>query len=171
MKEVHVTVDSYKFLPPKLAEVFAEWPLAEPAPPPWTPVKRPLSQLKLGFVTTAGIYDSRVDIPFDVQGELENPFWGDPSYRAIPRDIPRTGIGTSHLHINNDPLREDLNIAVPLDAAEQAIAEGAIADVADQNYSVMGYQPDTSEWRRRSVPLMAGEFRSRAVDILVLTPV
>lgn len=166
-----MAVDSYKFLPPKLAEIFKEWPMPQASSTPWTPVRRPVSDLRLGFVTTAGVYDARVDKPFDIERERANPFWGDPTYRTIPRDVPRANIGTSHLHINNEPLQEDINTVIALDAAEQAVAEGLIADVAAEHYSVMGYQPDTTEWRRTYVPQMAATFRENAVDVVMLTPV
>lgn len=163
-------VDSYKWLPSRLAELYQGWPSQHAAEVPFTPLPRPLAELRLALVTTAGVYVRGLEAPFDQERERREPTWGDPSYRHIPRETPRSGIGASHLHLNNAPLQRDLNVVLALDAAEQASADGLIGDVAETHYSLMGYQLDTSEWENRYVPQLAAELRDEQVDAVLITP-
>jgi hypothetical protein len=48
---------------------------------------------------------------------------------------------------------------------------GIIGSLAPRNFSFMGYQPDTTEWRERYAPEVAGKLRDDAVDGVILTPV
>jgi D-proline reductase (dithiol) PrdB len=164
-------VDSYKWLPRRLAEVVRAWRAERLEPIPWAPLPRPLEELRLCLVTTAGIYVEGRELPFDAERERREPTWGDPSYRTIPRDAPRQGIAASHLHVNNDFVRRDINVALPLDHAEVAVADGLIASLAATHYSFMGFQLDTGEWERRYAPEVAERMRAEQVDVALLTPV
>jgi D-proline reductase (dithiol) PrdB len=166
-----MAVDSYRWLPRSIAELYRSWSADPPASVPFTPLARALSDLTTALVTTAGIYVEGRDAPFDAERERREPAWGDPSYRVIPRDAPRTGIGASHLHVNNDFVQGDLNVALPLDHAEDAVADGRLHDVAPSHYSFMGYQPDTAEWEQRYAPEVAERMRDEGVDVALLTPV
>jgi hypothetical protein len=61
---------------------------------PWTPVRKPLAECTVAFVSSAGV-SLRSQPPFDQAGERRNPWWGDPSYRLIPR---ATRTEDTHLH-------------------------------------------------------------------------
>lgn len=163
-------VDSYRWLPRRLQEMYRAWPAERREPIPWTPLAAPLPELTLGLVTSAGLYVKGHEPPFDTQREVREPTWGDPSYRTIPRNAPREGIGASHMHVNNEFVRRDLNVALPLDHAEEARADGLIGEVADLHYSFMGYQLDTGEWERRYAPEAAERMRADGVDVALLTP-
>jgi D-proline reductase (dithiol) PrdB len=166
-----VPVDSYRYLPRSLAALIRAWPAERREPIPFTPLPAPLSQLTLALVTTAGVFVEGRDPPFDAERERREPTWGDPSFRVIPRDAPRAGIGASHLHVNNDFVRADLNVALPLDHAERALADGLLGGVAERHYSFMGFQLDTGEWERRYAPEAAERMRSDGVSVALLTPV
>jgi D-proline reductase (dithiol) PrdB len=166
-----MAVDSYRWLPRSLAEVVRAWPAERLEPIPWSALPAPLPELKLALVTTAGIHVEGREAPFDQERERREPAWGDPSYRTIPRDAPREGIGASHLHVNNDFVRRDINVALPLDHAESALSAGLIGGLADSHYSFMGFQLDTAEWERRYAPEAAERMRSAGVDVALLTPV
>src|SRR5919197_1054734 len=72
----------------------------------WTPLRRPLSGATVSLVSTAGI-SLKGDPPFDAEGERRNPWWGDPSYRVIPRTAIESEITVSHLHIETAYIHED----------------------------------------------------------------
>jgi D-proline reductase (dithiol) PrdB len=165
-----LTIDSYRWLPRSLAGLYQEWPMKRIEPVPFTPVSRPLSEIKLGLVTTAGVYVEGQDEGFDVDRERREPTWGDPSYREIPRSVERRGIGASHLHVNNDPVRRDLNVVLPLDHAESAVAVGQLGALADTHYSLLGYQLDMTTWETETAPRVAEGLVSQAVDAAVITP-
>lgn len=166
-----MAVDSYRWLPRSIAELYRNWADEQPASVPFAPLQGPLADLTMALVTTAGVYVEGRDAPFDADRERREPSWGDPSYRLIPRDAPRSGIGASHLHVNNDFVRADLNVALPLDHAHDAVADGRLGDVASSHYSFMGYQPDTTEWEERYAPEVAERMRAEGVGVALLTPV
>jgi D-proline reductase (dithiol) PrdB len=165
-----MTVDSYRWLPRSLADIYRKWPLERIEPLPWTPLPEPLSTCKLALVTTAGVYVEGHEPAFDVERERREPTWGDPTHRTIPSDAPRQEIGTSHLHVNNEFVRADLNVVLPLDAAEAALAAGRIGALAETHYSLLGYQLDTTVWETQTAPHVAELLRHDGVNVALLTP-
>jgi D-proline reductase (dithiol) PrdB len=165
-----MTVDSFKYLPRSIAAYYQTLVVQKADPIPWTPLAKPLAECRLAAVTTAGIYDKGRDSPFDAEREQREPMWGDPTYRRIPGDIRQEQIGASHLHINNRDLLADVNTVLPLDRLAELEAEGVIGSLAESNYSFMGYQPNTTEWRERYGPEVAGLLKDEAVDAVLLAP-
>ena len=66
---------------------------------PWTPLAKPLRECRVALVSTAGLA-LHGDTPFDQEGERRNPWWGDPSYRVLPRDTRTGDVRSYHLHID-----------------------------------------------------------------------
>jgi len=164
-------VDSYKWLPPSLKGYFQNMAVPAPESMPCAPWSKPLSEAKVALVTTAGINARGVEPPFDYEREQHEPMWGDPTYRVIPRDVRQEQIQTGHLHINNDDIAEDVNVALPLQRMIELEREGVIGALAETNYSFMGYMPDTREWRERYAPEVARKLKEERVDGVILTPV
>lgn len=164
-------VDSYKWLPPSLKGYFEAMQVAAAAVPPWTPVVRPLSELRIALVTTAGINVRGLEAPFDYEGERQRPNWGDPTYRMLPRDLRQEQVQSGHLHINNEDIDRDVNVALPITRMLELEAAGVIGSLAQTNYSFMGYQPDTTEWRETYAPEVARHMTAEGVDAVLLTPV
>ena len=121
-------------------------------------------------MSTAGI-SLKGDPPFDAEGERRNPWWGDPSYRVIPRTASESEITVSHLHIETAYIYEDLNVALPLRRLEELEAEGLIRRSAPSHSSFMGYLLDPSEFLKTSSPAIVGQMRHEGVDIAVFVPV
>lgn len=166
-----MTVDSYKWLPPSLKGYFANMQIETPAEIPWAPLGKPLSEARIALVTTAGISVRGVEAPFDYDREQTNPGWGDPAYRMLPRDLRQEQVQTGHLHINNDDIDADVNVVFPVSRMLELEAAGVIGSLAPANYSFMGYQPDTTEWRERYAPEVAQRMKDDRVDGVLLTPV
>jgi len=163
-------VDSFKYLPRSIAAYYQTIRVDRADPIAWTPLSKPLSECRFGLVTTAGIYDKERDPPFDAERETREPMWGDPTYRGIGRDVVRGQIGASHLHINNRDILADVNIVLPVDRFAELEEQGVVGSLAAETYSLMGYQPNTSEWRERYGPEVAGLLKDEAVDAVLLTP-
>ncbi len=164
-------VDSYKWLPPSLKVYFANMAIPAPDGVPWAPFTTQLSEARIALVTTAGINVRGVEPPFDYDREWDHPMWGDPTYRTLPWDLRQDQVQAGHLHINNDDLDRDVNIALPVHRMLDLEAEGVIGSLAPRNFSFMGYQPDTTEWRERYAPEVAAKLAEDAVDGVLLTPV
>jgi len=169
-----MAIDSYKWLPGSLANYYKALPLQKAEPMPWTPLAKPIEECRFSLVTTAGLYVKGKQPPLDLDGERKNPFWGDPTYRAIPRNVKQEEIGVAHLHINNADLEADVNIALPVYRFLELEAAGEIGSLAPTHYSFMGYQgypPNSHEWENRYGPEMAARMKEEGVDAVLLTPV
>ncbi|MCL4869861.1 MAG: hypothetical protein KJ063_12910 [Anaerolineae bacterium] len=166
-------VDSFAFLP-RLISTFYQSVEREPELPiPWTPVTRPLAQTIFGLITSAGLYHAPTQPPFDMEREQAEPTWGDPTFRAIPGDVPRQEIAASHLHLNTTDLLADINIQLPLDRFRELAEAGEIGGVARVGYSFMGYQgypPDAAAWQNEYGPQVAGLLKAEGVTAVLLTP-
>jgi len=165
-----MTVDSFKWLSPALADYYKGLPIQREEVP-WTPLAKPLSECRFSLLTTAGIYLKGKQPSFDLDRERREPLWGDPSYRPIPRDVRQEEIGVAHLHINTSDIEADINIALPVHRFLELEQAGEIGSLAPTSYSVMGFQQNTDEWRDTYGPEIARRMKEEAVDVAFLTPV
>jgi D-proline reductase (dithiol) PrdB len=165
-----MAVDSFKYLPRSIAAYYQTLVVQKADPIPWTPLAKPLSECRIAAITTAGIYNKDTDSPFDAEREKREPMWGDPTYRRIARDIRQERIGASHLHLNLRDMLADFNTVLPLHRLAELEAEGVIGSLAEANYSFMGYQPNTTEWRERYGPEVAGLLKDEGVDAALIAP-
>jgi len=166
-----MSVDSFRWLPGGIAAYYRGLPLQKVEPIPWTPLAKPIEKCRFALVTTAGLYMKDRDPSFDLDGERRNPFWGDPSYRVIPREVRQEEIGVAHLHINPADLLADMNVVLPVQRFLELEAAGKIGALAPSHYSFMGYQPDNSEWENRYAPEVARRMKDEGVEAALLTPV
>jgi hypothetical protein len=137
----------------------------------WAPFEKRLAEARIALLTSAGIYLKRSQPSFDLEREQANPEWGDPSWRAIPSAAADADLGVAHLHINDEDLRADPEIALPRQLLSKLAEEGVIGSAAAEHASVMGYQDRTlREWRDRTAPELVAHLRDQAADGLILAP-
>lgn len=172
-----MSIDDYRYLPRSIAASYEQAPVQRAAVIPFTPLRQPLNETRFALATTAGIWDTAKDAPFDYERERREPWWGDPSYRVIRRDTRQEQIGAGHLHLNNDDLLTDVNIALPIERFKELEAAGTIGSLADSSYSFMGFQGrrpdgsgDTGAWEQRSGPEVARQMLAEGVQAVLLTP-
>lgn len=165
-------VDSWRFLPPRLAKLLRARIDASPVVTdiPFAPLRTPLARARIALLSTAGI-SVPPDPPFDMETERVNPLWGDPSWRAIPAATRKGGVEINHLHIDTGYALRDLNVALPLERLGELVAAGEVGAVAPTHYSLMGYQLDQSEQLATSAPAIAARMREEGVDGALLAPV
>ena len=134
------TVDSYRYLSGMSKRMVKNWiKLENPRPIPWTPLPRPLSECTVALISTAGLA-LKTDAPFDQEGERRNPWWGDPSYRVLPRTATEADVESHHhLHIDPSFARRDLNCLFPILRLNELAEAGVIGRAASRHYSFMGY--------------------------------
>jgi hypothetical protein len=121
-------------------------------------------------ITTAGIV-SREGIPIDQQGERDNPWWGDPSWRRLDRDVTEADVHICHLHIDRAPIEEDLDVALPLRRLTELAEHGVIGEVSPNHYSIMGYILDAGDLTTKTAPELASALSGDEVDLVLLVPV
>ena len=139
--------------------------------PVWAPFEKPLSEATIAVLSSAGIFLRDTQESFDAEREKREPSWGDPSWRAIPRDVSQDRIDSAHLHINTEHVKRDVGVALGLRALAALEADAVIGRLATENYSVMGFQERGCEvWQSKTGPEIADRLRDAEVDALLLAP-
>jgi hypothetical protein len=167
-----MTVDSFKYLPRLVTRYYKLTTVEDRGPISWTSLPKPLEACHFTLVTSGGLFDRRTDPPFDLEGEERRPSWGDPSYRAIPFNIPPDALGASHYHLNTNGVLTDRNVLLPIDHFLALAQEGRIGGLTEHHYSFMGYQgfpSDLSDWLEIFGPQVAGRMQEEQSDCIFLT--
>jgi D-proline reductase (dithiol) PrdB len=136
-------------------------------PVPWTPLKKPLSECRLGLVSTAGL-SAPDQPPFDKKKK-----GGDPAFRAIPSAIDVQTLIENHRSKAWDHrgLEQDKNLGFPIDRVHELVESGRIGSVASHFFSFMGSVTAPGRMVRDSVPRVADMFVQDEVDVALLVPV
>lgn len=164
------TVDSYRFISGITRRMIKQWIKQEtPRPIPWTPLPRPLAECTVAMLSSAGIA-LKTDIPFDQQGERNNPWWGDPSYRVLPQSASEEDVRLYHLHIDPSYAEQDLNCLFPLQRLQELESSGRIGRVSPRHYSIMGYILDPEEMMSVTVPALIRDLKEDMADVVILVP-
>ena len=163
-------IDSYRFLDFAARQVMKAWAARqEPGVIPFTPLAKPLSECRVALVSTAGVARND-DRPFDQEGERHNPWWGDPSYRAIPLGTTEKDVRLYHLHIDPRFGESDLDVVLPMRRLTELSREGLVGSPALTHYSVMGFILDETDLVQKTAPAIAECMRADRVDAAALVP-
>ena len=138
------------------------FPCLEHDEAPFTPLKRELSQSKVGLVTSAGLH-MRGDKPFEQ---------GDPSYRVIPSSAQAKDILQSQTSIGFDhtAFYKDMNVTFPMDRLSELAERKVVGSLAENYYSFMGAQRDPRKIIEVSAPEVAQRLVAEGVEVVLLTP-
>lgn len=135
---------------------------------PFTPLAKPLSESRIGLITTAAEYD-----PAKGDQGPHAPYNAGAKFYSIytrPSDID-PDLRISHIGYDRDnTVPEDINAYFPLKALRQCAAEGRIGSVAPRFYGLptLRSQRRTTE---RDAPEMLRLLREDGVDAAVLVAV
>ncbi|MGD9048928.1 MAG: glycine/sarcosine/betaine reductase selenoprotein B family protein [Anaerolineae bacterium] len=164
------TVDSKRFLSGITKRLVKSWiKLETPREIPWTPLAKPLSDCTVALISSGGLA-LKTDRPFDQEGERQNPWWGDPSYRVIPRTATEEDVNIYHLHVDPAFVTQDLNCLLPLQRLAEMEAAGEIGRAAPSHYSFMGYTVQPEALLQESTPAIIDHLQNEEVDVVVLIP-
>jgi hypothetical protein len=168
-----MVVDSFKFLPRSFRPHYeGRGPFPGEEQPVWTPFEKRLAQSRIALLTSAGLYVKGKQPAFDLEREQKHPDWGDPSWRAITESATAAAIAVAHLHINNEDILADPEIALPMQLLRRLASEGQIGGAVREHVSVMGFQERTlREWQSKTAPELVAHLRGQGADGLILAPV
>ena len=131
-------------------------------PPMWAKANKPLADMRIALITTAGLH-FRDDDGFE---------FADTTFRVIPCNEDANDLIMSHSSVNFDRsgFQEDVNLVFPIDRFKELEIKGAIGSLADVHYSFMGagLEPQLYEHTVRS---LAGMLKKDKIDAVFLTPV
>ena len=165
-----MAIDSYRFLDFASRQVMKAWAARQEAGAiPFTPLSKPLSECTVALISTAAVARND-DRPFDQEGERRNPWWGDPSFRAIPLGTTEKEIHIYHMHVDPRFGESDLDVVLPMRRLAELAREGVVGRPAPTHYSIMGYILEPKELVEKTAPAIAERMRAECVDAAVLVP-
>ena len=138
-----------------------QWLEREDAPA-WSPLSKPLSESKLGFICTGGIYSA---------GQTAFHFKDDTSYRAIPTDVNVEDLRATHFAYDLTDARKDINVVFPVEQLRTMVDEGVIDSLAPDAYTLMGGIYSTRRVVEELIPALVDRVLADEVDVVLLVPV
>jgi D-proline reductase (dithiol) PrdB len=136
-------------------------------PVPWAPLEKPLSECRLGLVSTAGLtLEGQEPCSKEVKG-------GDPCFREIPWDTDVSRLVENHRSESWDhrAVEQDPNIAFPIDRMRELLARGRVGSLAERYLTFMGSVTATGRMVRDVLPLARQSFVEQGVEVALLVPV
>lgn len=131
-------------------------------PPPWQPLRKPLSQCRLGLIASGGIY---------ITGQVAFHFKDDTSFRVIPKDVRTADLRTAHFAYDQTDARCDPNVVFPIDTLRRLEREGVIGALADHAYTFMGGIYSARRVREELAPQLTTQLLAEEIDVALLVPV
>lgn len=133
---------------------------------PWEPVVKPLGQMTVALITTAGIH-LKTDRPFDMNNKS-----GDGSFRVVNSGVAMDDLAITHDYYDHSDADRDANIVFPIDRLKELAADGVIGAVAKRHYGFMGHIENVQIeiLIRESAPLVARMLKEDCVDAVLVTP-
>lgn len=132
------------------------------APPPFTALEKPLSESRLGMISSAGTY---------VVGQVAYYYKDDTSVRRISRDVSLDDLRFSHITENYlVEARQDPATVFPSEALARLAQEGVIGELADNYFSCMGGIYSQNRVRNELIPNLQTAVADERLDILLLVP-
>jgi D-proline reductase (dithiol) PrdB len=166
-----MAIDSYRYVDFATRQIMKAWAARqEPGVIPFTPLSKPLRECTVALLSSAGIARND-DRPFDQEGERQNPWWGDPSFRRIPLGTTEKDIRIYHLHIDPKFGEADLDVVLPMRRLTELASEGVVGRPAATHYSTMGYILEPTELVEKTAPEIAASLQAEGVEAVVLVPV
>ncbi len=146
---------------------------------PFIPLRAPLSQLRLGLMSSSGHFvDGDDPKPLGVENmsqkeaeaRIDDFLKVEPQLSIIPMDTPVEELRVRHGGYDVRGSLADPNVNFPLSRLREVQAEGQIGELASDAYSFMGA---TSQLRllNHTGPEWVKMFQEKQIDALLLVPV
>ncbi|MBI2114094.1 MAG: hypothetical protein HYT85_03255 [candidate division NC10 bacterium] len=144
---------------------FKNYPFPAFTETPWTPLTRSLAEVRLGVLSTAGLYRKGVNAPFTDTVE------GDPRIVEIPSDADPVQLDIAHSHLPEDFIRADMSMVLPLEPLRALVHERRIGEIAPRLFSVVGYRTRAHDVAEQTATAIAAAMADDGVMLGLIVPV
>lgn len=127
---------------------------------PYTPNRKPLDQLTIALITTAGVHRKDQE-PFDLDGDY--------NYRLIAPDAQPADLMVTHKFYDHTDADKDVNVIFPLEVLRDLAGEGVIGGLADKNFGTMGASMNLRKFYEELVPALADQVERSKADAALIT--
>ena len=131
---------------------------------PLAPLRTPLPQARLAFVSTAGV-QPRGTLPFDVVHPV-----GDYTFRRVPSDSRPADLEIHQLKYPTDGAHRDLNVIFPIERLQELRDEGVVGELTPSLFSFIGYNMDPDLLERTLAEDLAQAVQDQQADLALLAP-
>ena len=131
---------------------------------PLAPLRRPVAQSRLTFVSTAGVQPVG-SVPFDVVHPV-----GDYTFRRVPSTATPAELEIHQLKYPTDGAHRDLNVIFPIERLQELDREGVIGSLAPDFFSFIGYNMDPDLLERTLAEDLAQAVADQHADLALLAP-
>jgi D-proline reductase (dithiol) PrdB len=133
-----------------------------PDRPPWQPLRKPLSECRLGLIASGGIY---------VSGQVAFHFKDDASFREILTTVKTSDLRTAHFAYDQTDARKDPNVVFPIDTLRRLVKEGVIGSLTEHAFTFMGGIYSSRKVRDELAPQLTERLLAEKADVALLVPV
>ena len=132
------------------------------APPPWTPLRKPLGECRLALVASGGVYAA---------GQVAFHWRDDTTWRAIPMSVRTEDLRATHFAYDLTDARRDPNVVFPIDALRALAAEHVIGELCANAYTFMGGIYSSRRVDDELAPQLTARLLADEADAALLVPV
>jgi D-proline reductase (dithiol) PrdB len=151
----------------KAKQAFAHYPWMRFDTTPFHRLDKPISQARVGLITTGGYSIDGEQAPFKPIPSFDDT---PPGVRAIPLDVNREKLTINHTGYDHRFAEEDINVNLPLDRLSELAEAGEVGSVAPDTQVIMGLQPNISPLLNDLIPELVARFQSDSVEAALLVP-
>ena len=131
---------------------------------PLARLSKPLSEVRLTFVSTAGV-QPKGTLPFDTVHPV-----GDYTFRRVPSDSKPEELEIHQLKYPTVGAKRDLNVIFPIERLQELADEGIIGELAPNFFSFIGYNMDPERLEQRLAEEIAEAVKAEGSDVALLSP-
>lgn len=131
---------------------------------PLAKLKKPLSESRLTFVSTAGV-QPRGTLPFDTVHPI-----GDYSFRRVPSNSKPSDLKIHQLKYPTFSAERDLNVIFPIERLQELAGENIIGELAPNFFSFIGYNMDAEMLEQTLAEDIAEAVEAEGSDVALLSP-
>ena len=131
---------------------------------PLAKLKKPLSESRLTFVSTAGVQPKN-SIPFDTVHPV-----GDYSFRRVPSDSKPSDLEIHQLKYPTVGAKRDLNVIFPIERLQELAEEKIIGGLTENFYTFIGYNMNPEMLEETLAEAIAEAVKAEGAEVALLAP-
>ena len=131
---------------------------------PLAKLKKPLSESRLTFVSTAGVQPKNT-LPFDTAHPV-----GDYTFRQVPSDSKVENLEIHQLKYPTVGAERDLNVVFPIERLQELAERKIVGSLSPDFFSFVGYNMDAERLEKTLAETIADAVEAEKPDVCLLAP-
>jgi D-proline reductase (dithiol) PrdB len=131
---------------------------------PLAPLRKPLRECRLTFVSTAGV-QPKGSLPLDTVHPI-----GDYTFRRVPSSAKPADLEIHQIKFPTVGAHRDLNVIFPIERLNELVAEGTLGGLTASFFTFIGYNMDPERVERNLAVGIADAVEGEQADIALMCP-